>query len=153
MKYILQHGIEWELNTLVLDLNGTLSVHGKIIDGVRSRLSHLKNLGFEIILLTGDQRGTGREIADSLGIELKIAKTSGEKERVMKLFNKNNVVSIGNARIDLGMFYLSKLRIATIQGEGIHPRIISNVDVLVTSINDALDLLLNPDSLIATLKE
>lgn len=153
MKYSLQHGVELELETIVLDLNGTLSVHGKIVEGVRRRISHLKNLGFKIFLLTGDQRGNGKSISDDLGIGLIIAGTEKEKETAMKQFNKNTTVSVGNARIDLGMFRHSALRIVTIQGEGIHPKILQHSDILVTSINDALDLLLHNDSLAATLKE
>ncbi|MBN1175022.1 HAD family hydrolase [Candidatus Woesearchaeota archaeon] len=153
MKYTLQHNVEMELNTIVLDLNGTLSVHGKIVEGVQSRISNLKNLGFKIILLTGDQRGTAKNIASDLGIEVLVAGTETQKEHAMKKFDKDTTVAIGNARIDIGMFRHAKLRIATLQGEGIHPKILTNVDIIVTSINDALDLLLKVDSLAATLKE
>lgn len=153
MKYTLQHNVEMELNTIVLDLNGTLSVHGTIVEGVRSRISNLKNLGFNVVLMTGDQRGNAKSIAADLGIKVLVAGTEREKEHAMKQFDKDTTVTIGNARIDIGMFRHSGLRIATLQGEGIHPKILSNVDVLVTSINDALDLLLKTDSLAATLKE
>lgn len=42
MKFSIPNGQELELNTIVLDLNGTLTVGGRIIDGVKDRLKKLK---------------------------------------------------------------------------------------------------------------
>jgi len=72
---------EVELTTLVLDLNGTLAVKGKVVEGVNKRLKKLRNLGFRIILFSGDQRGNARVLANQLNIEFQSAKNADEKER------------------------------------------------------------------------
>lgn len=146
-------GVEpFELNTVILDLNGTLSVNGQVPDGVRERLDKLKALGFKIYLFSGDQRGTAAGIAINLGIELQKATTLEEKAALTNKLDLKHTVAIGNARIDIGTFKPVKLRIGTLQAEGIHVEILKHIDVLTPSINDALDLLLNPDSLCATMR-
>ena len=152
MKYNPKGAGEFDLDTIILDLNGTLAVNGSVPDGVKERASKLKELGYKILLFSGDQRGTAQAQADDLGIELQRAGTTEEKEQLTLKLNKERTVAIGNARIDIGTFKHSKLRIATLQAEGIHAAILPYVDVIVTSINDALDLLINKDSLEATMR-
>ncbi len=142
----------FELDTVVLDLNGTLSVNGQVPEGVREHVNKLKAFGFKIYLFSGDQRGTAEKIATDLGIDLQKAVNMEEKADLTAKLNPEHTVSIGNARIDIGTFKNVKLRIGTLQAEGIHIEILKYIDVLVPSINDALDLLLNPDSLCATLR-
>jgi soluble P-type ATPase len=143
---------EINLDTIILDLNGTLAIDGKLVDGVIPRINKLKESGFKLYLFTGDQRGTASQQASELGIELMFAKTTSEKAECAKKCNFETTVAIGNARIDIGTFENSKIKIATLQKEGIHASIINHVDVIVPSINDALDLLLNPDSFNATMR-
>jgi soluble P-type ATPase len=143
---------EITLDTIILDLNGTLAVDGKLVDGVIERIAKLKELGFAMHLITGDQRGTAALQAVSLGIELMFAKTTEEKAVCSKKLTKETTVAIGNARIDIGTFEHAKVRIATLQKEGIHAAILAHVDIIVPSINDALDLLINPDAFNATMR-
>lgn len=153
MKYTVPYVEEFEINTIVLDLNGTLSVNGKIPAGAKERIVKLQQLGFKLILFSGDQRGTARKICNSLGIELRLTQTGKDKEREMRKLDCKKCASIGNARIDIGTFKHAKLSILTLQAEGIHARAIKHADIIVPSINDALDLFLNPDSLCATLRK
>ena len=153
MKYEVPHGIAYEIETIVLDLNGTLSVHGKILEGVKQRISKLNELGFKIILFTGNQRGTADQLCDELGIEFKVTQTGKQKEEEMLKLDINKCAAIGNARIDIGTFKHAKLSILTLQAEGIHTKTLNHADIVVPSIIDALDLFLNKDSLCATLRE
>lgn len=109
-------------------------------------------MGFKLYLFTGDQRGTASQQAAELGIELMFAKTTAEKAACAKKCNFETTVAIGNARIDIGTFENAKIKIATLQKEGIHAAIIKHVDIIIPSINDALDLLINPDSFNATMR-
>lgn len=150
MEYLIQKK-KFVLDTIVLDLNGTLSVKGKIPPGVAPRLKKLKQQ-FRIFLLTGDQRNNAASLCKKLGIDFVHTHSSKEKEREMKKLGKH-CVAIGNARIDKGMFKHAKLCIVTLQAEGIHASILQDADIIVPSILDALDILLQPASLIATMKE
>lgn len=152
MKYLPKGESEYNLSEIVLDLNGTLAVNGKFVKGVKQRIEKLKELGFTMYLLTGDQRGTAAEQAKSLGIQVIITPTGKEKEAFTKTLKKKSLVAIGNARIDIGTFKHASLRIATVQSEGIHAQILKHVDIVVPSINSALDLLINPDIFCATMR-
>ena len=46
-----------------------------------------------------------------------------------------------------------KLRVVTLQAEGVHVQTLLNSDIVVPNINDALDLLIDSQRLIATLRK
>lgn len=152
MKYNIPGVGILELNTIVFDLNGTLAVRGAIIEGVKERIKTLQAMGFSLYLFSGDQRGNAKDTCKELNITYKKATSSAEKENLLMELDADKTVAIGNARIDIGMFKKSRLSIATIQGEGIHTSILNHTDIIVTSINDALDLFIDEDSLKATLR-
>ena len=135
---------EIELENIILDLNGTLTIDGKLVEGVKEQILKLKELGYKIYLFSGDVRGNAAQLAQELDIEVHRAANSQEKEVLTKKLDVNKTVAIGNARIDIGTFIPCKLRIATLQSEGIHASIINYVDIIVPSINDALNLLIDP---------
>lgn len=144
---------EFEITTIVLDLNGTLAVQGRIVEGAKERIKILSDLGIRVILLTADRRGNAKEMCEALGIELFKANSSEEKADLFRQLDAEKTVSIGNARIDIGMFKYAKLSIATLQAEGIHTGILEHVDIIVPSINNALDLFIDRNSLNATMQE
>lgn len=153
MLYTLTNQAPLEINTIIIDLNGTLAVNGKVATDVKERINSLQNdYGFQIVLLSGDQRGNGSQIAEELGIKFHKAKSQAEKEQICLEYDCDKLAAIGNARIDIGTFKQAKLAIATLQGEGIHTAIIPHIDIIVPSIANALDLFLDPDTLKATMK-
>ena len=142
-----------ELKTIILDLNGTLTVKGSIVDGVRERLAKLKELGYHILFFTGNTRGNADEIAKSLGIEWILAESGVQKKDAAMKLVPETCVSIGNGLIDLELMKVVKLGIVTLQAEGVHVQTLLNCDIVVPSILDALDLLIDPSTLIATLRK
>jgi soluble P-type ATPase len=141
-----------ELRTLILDLNGTLTVKGEIPKGVKERLAQLKEMRYRILFFTSNTRNNADEIAKSLGIEWILAPDGiAKREEALKL-NPDTCVAIGNGLIDLGLMKVVKLGIVTLQAEGVHVQTLLNSDIVVPSINDALDMLIDPSTLIATLR-
>jgi P-type E1-E2 ATPase len=153
MRYNVPFGESFEIETIVLDLNGTLSVNGIIPKGVKGVISQLKKEGFKVILFTGDQRRTAGALSKKLGIEYRVTLTSRDKESEMRKLDTEKCAAIGNARIDRGTFKHARISILTLQAEGIHASMINQVDIIVPTINDALRLFLNKDSLCATLRK
>lgn len=153
MVFELPHGENIEIKTLILDLNGTLTVHGKIPKGVPEQINILKSLEFRIILLSGDVRGTAKEIAEEMRIELIIAKSADEKEAAILELEPQTCASIGNARIDIGTFKHARVSILTLQAEGIHADTIQYADMIVPSIQDALSLFIDKKSFEATMRK
>ena len=135
-----------------MDLNGTLTVKGKFAEGVEERLERLKKKGLKIFLFSGDTRGNGQEIADKLKIDMIKASTGEEKRAAVLDLKPLTCVAIGNGLIDALLFQTVKLSIATLQAEGVHIKSLIEADIVVPSLLDALDLLLDESSLIATLR-
>jgi soluble P-type ATPase len=153
MQYDVPGFGELKLSIIILDLNGTLSVGGEIVEGVDTRLKQLKEMGYKIVFFTGNTRNNADTLAQRLGIEWVFA-ADGEakKEQALKL-NPEECVSIGNGLIDLELMKVVKLRIVTLQAEGVHVQTLLQSDVVTPTINDALDLLIDPQRLIATLRK
>lgn len=141
------------LENLVLDLNGTITESGDFIPGVLERLKALKTGGFTIYVLSGDTRGFLQQSFDgSTGVEAVIAQTADEKKRFVESIGAEKTVCVGNGNIDMEMFKVAGLSICTIQAEGATTRAMLQADIVVTHINQALDILLDPEKLIATLR-
>lgn len=142
-----------ELKTIILDLNGTISVGGKLVEGVQERLAKLKEQGYNVVLFTGNTRGDADDIAAELGIEWRQAKNGEDKRAEALKLGSETAVSIGNGLIDLELMKVVKLRIVTLQAEGAHVQTLLASDVVVPNVNDALDMLIDPNILIATLRK
>ncbi len=153
MKYDVPEVGLIEIKTIILDLNGTLSINGNISDLTKEKIKLLTKAGVKIVLFTGDQRGTAESLCNEIGIEFHKAKSSKEKGDLASKFNHETTAAIGNARIDIGTFENAKISVATLQDEGIHTGIIDHVDVIVPSIESALDLFLNEDTFCATMRK
>jgi soluble P-type ATPase len=67
-----------ELEVLLLDVNGTLSDRGELIEGVATKLSTLRST-FEICLLSADTFGTLEEIARDLAVAYRRVAGAPEK--------------------------------------------------------------------------
>ena len=54
------------IKTIILDLNGTLSVGGSIPEGVHVRLEKLKEMGFNVLFFTGNTRNDADDLASDI---------------------------------------------------------------------------------------
>ncbi len=152
MKFHIPHSNILDIETIILDLNGTLTVRGVLVDGVAERIHKLLEKGLRIVLFSGDTRGTGKSIAERLGIDLIVAGTGEEKKMSSRNFNPLTCAAIGNGLIDVPLFGEVTLAIAVMQAEGVHVEALHAAHILVPSILDALDLFIDDHSLIATLR-
>ncbi len=147
-------GETFQLQHLVLDMNGTLTVDGLLPEGVSQRIEKLKN-EMDIYLLTADTFGTGAKVAQELGIKMfTVSSDHGTKDKAdfVSSFELSEVVAVGNGNNDVEMFKLARLSIVVIGEEGCSIATLTNADIAVTHINHALDLLINELRLIATLR-
>ncbi len=140
------------INTIILDLNGTLSIGGVIPDGVSPRLDRLKAMGFKVLLFTGNTRNDADKLAAGLGVGWKLAKNSADKRDLALELDPETCASVGNGLIDLELMKVVKLAIVTLQSEGVHVQTLLVSDIVVPSINDALDLFIDSQRLVATLR-
>lgn len=153
MTYDIPGQARLEIKTIILDLNGTLSVAGTVPEGVKERLDQLKSKGFKVLFFTGNTRNDADELAASLGIEWKLAKNAEDKKSLALELEPDTCASIGNGLIDLELMKAVKLRIITLQAEGVHVQTLLNSDIVIPTIIDALDLFIDEQRLIATLRK
>ena len=139
---------------LVLDLNGTISLDGEIIEGVPERLDLLRRQ-VDILIVTADTLDRAQVLGKSLQVRIhKVAPgdEQAEKLKLVRQLGKETTVSIGNGSNDASMLKESILGIGVLGPEGTSSEAIANCDLVAPNINAALDLLLKPDRLIATLR-
>lgn len=137
------------LARLVLDFNGTLAKDGRPLAGVEERLCELAKT-LEIAVVTADTFGTAQTALEAAPVTLQPVATGDEKVKVVG--DGQGVVAIGNGRNDVEMLAIAALGIAVVGSEGCSCELIRAADVVAGSIHDALDLLLHPKRLIATLR-
>lgn len=139
---------------LVLDYNGTIACDGKLIAGVDERIRQLAQ-DLRIHVLTADTFGSVRESLSQLPCIVSIIPRENQAEAKADYvadLGAENCVCVGNGRNDAVMLAAARLGIAVVQTEGCAGAAIMHADVLVRGILDALDLLLHPLRLVATLR-
>ena len=144
-----------QLENLVLDYNGTLALDGSPIQGVKDRLNRMGEL-MSVCVVTADTFGTVRDSLEGLDIQIRILHGDGnqseQKAEIVRDLGPASTVAIGNGRNDGLMLQTAGLAIAVIGHEGASPDTVSSADIVTTDIRDALDLLLVPGRLKATLR-
>jgi P-type E1-E2 ATPase len=140
-----------ELEHLVLDVNGTLTNRGGVIEGVPERLTDMGEK-LRIHLLSADTFGTLDAVAAAVGAEPTTIASGEDKRRVVEELGADRCVAIGNGANDAAMLERAALGIAVIGPEGAAGAAVRVSDVLCGSILDALDLLLDETALRATLR-
>ncbi len=142
------------LSNLVLDYNGTLACDGNLIAGVRERLELLSKR-LRIDVLTADTFGSvGKELA-TLPCRVSVIPLQNQaaaKADYVRDLGPERCVAIGNGRNDQAMLKEAALGIAVVQTEGASVEAVLSADVLSRNVIEALDLLLNPLRLTATLR-
>jgi len=148
----IQGGIIRRFTDLVLDYTGTLSLDGVLLPGVAERLVGIA-AGLSITIMTADTFGRAAEQTKGLPVDFKIIRTGNEKADAVSMMGGENVIAIGNGRNDVPMMSRAGLKIAVIGSEGVSAELIHASDIVVRDICDALDLIINPLRLKATLRD
>ncbi len=140
-----------ELTHLVLDVNGTLTERGELMPGVAERLQSLRAV-LDVHLVTADTLGTAAPLGDRLGLQIVLARTGEDKAAFVEALGAEATVAIGNGRNDEGMLRAARLGMAVVGPEGAASAAINAADLVCRSVTEALDLLLDPRLLVATLR-
>lgn len=139
---------------LALDYNGTLALDGKLIPGVKRRLVTL-SARLQIHVLTADTFGKARAQLAGVRCALVILQNGSQdraKAAYMRRLGPASTACVGNGRNDRRMLRTAALAVAVVQREGAAPASLLAADVIVTDVRNALDLLIEPMRLVATLR-
>lgn len=145
-----QRGIV-ELQHAVFDVNGTLAVDGIAVPGVAERLKTISTQ-LSIHLITSGTHGSIPELEQTLGFPLHLVLRGEEKMRYVQQLGAANVIAFGNGVNDSNMLRLAAIGVAILTPEGVATKVLQGADIIVYGPTNALDLLLKPNRLIATLR-
>jgi P-type E1-E2 ATPase len=143
-----------ELQHLVLDLNGTVALDGEPITGVGDRVAAL-SAHLVVHLATADTHGQAEETSRRLGCQLvriEPRHEASQKGALVERLGAAHVVAIGNGANDARMLSAAAVGIAILGPEGLAVETLRAADLVVGCIEDALDLLLYPQRIMATLR-
>lgn len=143
------------LRDLLLDMNGTLSVDGRVAPAVLERLRRVAGL-LRVVVATADTFGTAREALAVDGLELRVLAPgfqSAQKEKILEELGAETTAAVGNGFNDHRMVARAALGVAVIGREGAAWETLRRARVVATTPEDALDLFLEPRRLTATLRD
>jgi P-type E1-E2 ATPase len=143
------------LQHLVCDVNGTLAVDGQLPEGVKQRLSALRDR-LTLHLLTADTHGKQDTIDQQLNLKAVRIQPGNEAEQKVNYVQKLGAgisVVIGQGVNDAGMLRAAALGICVLSPEGTAVETLLEADLVVANINEALDLLEKPLRIVATLRK
>ena len=142
------------IELLFLDFNGTIAVDGVIPASVRERLAVLGEK-LTVYVLTADTHGNAKQQCEGLPVILHTFPTGSArdyKKEILKSMGAKKSAAIGNGRNDELMLKEVALSVAVIDREGASFKAVREADLCVRSMQDALDLFLYPDRIVAGLR-
>lgn len=142
------------LRYLVTDVNGTLAVDGQLLAGVAERIARLQR-HLEIFKLTANTHGRQHEIDAALGLQATIVRPGAEarqKARFVEQLGREHVVALGQGANDAAMLRVAALGICVLSPEGLSVPTLQAADLLMPDVLSALDALLSPNRLKASLR-
>lgn len=144
-----------QIEHLVCDLNGTLAVDGKLLEGIPRLLKTLSDR-LTIHILTADTRGNRETIELQLGLPVTLISQGDEthqKSAFIERLGSHRVAAIGQGANDALMLKTAALGICVLSPEGTAIHTLNNAHLVVSDIYRALELFEKPLRLVASLRQ
>ena len=146
---------DYELEHLVMDVNGTLAIDGQLMEGVTEKIASLRD-GLTIHLLTADTHGKQAVIDQQLGLTAVRIMPGGEslqKAGYVRRLGSEKVIAIGQGANDAQMLEAAHLGICVMSVEGVAKEALLAADLIAPNILSALELLEKPLRIVASLRK
>ena len=143
------------LHHLVCDVNGTLALDGKLLDGVARALNALRDR-LDIHLITADTHGRQFLIDQQTGLtahRMQPGNETAQKAEFVRQLGAEHVAAIGQGANDAQMLKTAAIGIAILSPEGLATQTLLASHLVVPDILTALELLEKPLRIVATLRE
>ncbi len=145
---------DYNLEHLVMDVNGTLAVDGQLIEGVGEKIESLRST-LIIHLLTANTHGRQAVIDQQLGLTAVRIMPGGEalqKAEYVRRLGSEKVAAIGQGANDAEMLAAAQLGICVMSMEGVAKETLLASNLIAPNILSALELFENPKRMIASLR-
>ena len=145
---------ELQLTHLVMDYNGTLACDGIPVPGIKERFAALsRELSLQVI--TADTFGRVHSDLEGWPCSVQVLPTGNQAEQKLAFVRELGAQScacLGNGRNDRLMLEAAAFGVAVLLDEGVAREALLAADIVTPGILPALDLLLHPLRLTATLR-
>lgn len=155
LKIIIPGREDLHIKYAVFDFNGTLATDGKIHPSLKTLFAQLREF-VEIYVLSADTYGSVQTECNDLSLEVHVLSQkngTAEKRTFVQNLGAESTVCIGNGVNDGGMFEVCALSILIMGEEGCAVQTLQKADIVVKNSEDALNLLLRPKRITATLRQ
>ncbi len=145
----------FQLQHLVTDVNGTLAVDGRLIEGVARQIAGLKDR-LTIHLLTADTHGRQAAIDQELkltAVRIQPGNEAAQKAEYVRRLGAETVIALGQGANDAGMLKEAALGICVMSPEGLATEALLSADLLMPDIATALELFDQPLRIVASLRK
>lgn len=143
-----------EILNIVCDYNGTIAKDGIVMDGTKEFFSELSR-SYKVFVITADTFGSVQTQLEGFGAEIKILSSSDHTKEKADFINElgaQSSIAIGNGNNDALMILNAAIGIAILGDEGCAKETLLNCDIVCKNSIEALELILQPKRLIATLR-
>jgi P-type E1-E2 ATPase len=144
-----------QLEHLVCDVNGTLAVDGRLLEGVAKAIARLSDR-LTVYLVTANTHGKQALINQQLGLQAHLLTPGQESQQKADFVNSlgaQHVVAVGQGANDAEMLAAAAIGICVLSTGGTAVPTLLAADVVTRDIQSALDLLEKPLRMIATLRK
>ena len=144
-----------QLQHLVCDVNGTLALDGRLLDGLARSLAGLRDR-LQVHLLTADTHGKQDVIDQQLNLQavrIPPGDEAFQKAEYVRRLGPDQVAAIGQGANDAEMLKLAALGICVFSPEGVAVDALLAADLVVANIFDALELFEKPLRIVASLRK
>lgn len=144
-----------QIQHLVCDVNGTLALDGKLLDGMVWALKALRDR-LTLHLLTADTHGRQELIDQQLGLKavrIQAGNEARQKADYVRALGAESVAAIGQGANDAEMLKAAALGICVLSKEGTAVETLLSAGLVVSGIFEALDLFDKPLRLVASLRK
>jgi len=143
-----------DIANVVFDLNGTLARDGIIAGSTRERLQVLSE-NLSLYVMSADTHRTLDQEMKGLPVQVqRVQRTLGaaEKRDFLTRLGAAQTAAVGNGRNDVEMLSVAALGIVILGPEGAAAAALQAAGLVFGHIDDALDALIYPRRLVATLR-
>ena len=144
-----------QLQHLVCDVSGTLTLDGQLLDGLARPLMALRDR-LTLHLLTADTHGKQMLIDQQLNLQavrIQPGREAAQKAEYVHNLGAETVLAVGQGANDAEMLRLAAVGVAVLSKEGTAVETLLAADVVVPGIFELLEILDNPIRLVATLRK
>ena len=145
----------FQIEHLVADVNGTLALDGKLLDGIAKKIALLRDK-VQIHMLTANTHGKQAEIDQALNLRAIIIQKGNEAQQkadYIRQLGAEKVIALGQGANDAEMLKIAIIGIAVNSLEGLAVEALNAADLLLPDTLSALDLLNHPMRLVASLRK